>query len=90
MSKKINELEFVMNINWEELEYPPVIDKNSFSLVLFKKTVLLRKAIEEMSDNLLACDDGVQQAIVDCVKYFDFLEKQVRQTRRILTDEGYK
>ena len=90
MNKNINELEFVMRINWEEIEYPPVIDKKSFSLALFKTTVLFRKAIEEMSYELLHCDDGVNQAIEDYVKYFDILEKQVQQTRRMLTDEGYK
>jgi len=90
MSKNINELEFVLHNNWEEIQYPPVIDKNSFSLVLFKTTVLFGKAIEEMSYELCHCDDGVPQAIEDYITYFDVLEKQVQQTRRMLTDKGYK
>lgn len=90
MSQNINELQFVLGVNWEDIEYPPVIDKNSFSLVLFKTTVLFRKAIEEMSYELLHFDDGVNQAIDDYITYFDILEKQVQQTRRMLTDNGYK
>lgn len=89
MKKTINEFEFVMRTNWEEFEYPPILNKNSLALVLFRATILFRRAIEEMSNNLLTCDDGVYQAIEDYSKYFDILEKQVIQTRRILANEGY-
>jgi tRNA U34 5-carboxymethylaminomethyl modifying enzyme MnmG/GidA len=90
MKNEINDWEFIMRTNWEKFEYPPVIDENSFAKVLFRTTILFRKASEEMTYELLHCDDGVPQAIEDYIKYFDFLEKQVQQTRRMLNDEGYK
>jgi hypothetical protein len=87
MGNEINEWDLIMRTNWEKFEYPPVIDENSFAKVLFRTTIIFRKAIGEMSYELLHCDDGVNQAIEDYITYFDLLEKQVQQTRRMLTDE---
>jgi hypothetical protein len=90
MKNKINEWEFIMHTNWEKYEYPPVINKDTMAFVLFRTTILFNKALEEMSYHLLHCDEGVYQAINDYVKYFNFLEKQVHRTRRMLTNAGYK
>ncbi|MEN6318651.1 MAG: hypothetical protein ABFD82_07845 [Syntrophaceae bacterium] len=90
MKTEINELEFFTHISWEDIEYPPITHEFYAPSALFKTTIILNQIIEQMSSALNSCNNGSDHAIANWLLYFDFLEKQVRQIRYMIINNGYE